>query len=236
MELVYNLEGGVHRLGEDVVHQDDSAVPGPGHHLPHHPVGVLIPPVLRVDGPQDDGAARPGLYTLVQHAVGGTEQEVVVAQGGLEQGPGGLHLGVEVGPAQIGELDVVEGVDAHLVPLLVHPAHHVPVVLYLGSDEEKGGLHPALRETVQQAGGGGAAGAVVKGEGDQLLSRWNRGARLPLSGLQHCIGLRRRPRRGREHPPGQRKKQQQRGDKCPRPPPPGSSLHPARRLSKILWP
>lgn len=66
--------------------------------------------------------------------------------------------GVEVGPAQIGELDVVEGVDADLVPLLVHPAHHVPVVLYLGSDEEKGGLHPALRETVQQAGGGGAGG------------------------------------------------------------------------------
>ena len=125
---------------------------------------------------------------------------------------------------------------SYQMAILLHLTDQLLIARNIYPQKEKRGLHIPLSQAVQQLLRADRVGAVVKGEGDQLLSRRNRGARLPLSGLQHCIGLRRRPRRGREHPPGQRKKQQQRGDKCPRPPPPGSSLHPARRLSKILWP
>ena len=116
VELVYNLEGGVHRLGKMSCIRMIPPSLAPGHHLPHHPVGVLIPPVLRVDGPQDDGAARPWPLHSRPACRRGAEQEVVVAQGGLEQGPGGLPPGRRSRSAQSGELDVVEGVDADLVP------------------------------------------------------------------------------------------------------------------------
>ena len=62
--------------------------------------------------------------------------------------PGSVHLGVEVDLAQAGEPDVVKGVDAHLVALLVHAADHILVVLQLPPDEEKGGLHAPLGQAV----------------------------------------------------------------------------------------
>ena len=124
-----------------------------------------------------------------------------MAQHGFQGVPGLLHLAVEVGPVQTGELHVVKGVDADLVALLIHAAHHVLVVFNLGPDEEEGGLHPPLRQAVQQAGGGGAAGPVVEGEGDELL---------PLRQLRGRVRLHRRAaagqgenqrQRGRRQPP-----------------------------------
>src|SRR5699024_738997 len=47
----------------------------------------------------------------------------------------------------------------------------VGVVSNLAADEEKGGLYASFRQTIQQAGGGGAAGAVIKGKGDEFLLR-----------------------------------------------------------------
>ena len=98
-------------------------------------------------------------------------------------------------------------------PLLVHPAHHVPVVLYLGSDEEKVAFTPRS-ETVQQAGGGGAAGPSSKVRAISFCPAGTVGQRLPPS---PASALHRPPPPAParpEHPPGQRKKQQQRGDKC----------------------
>lgn len=83
--------------------------------------------------------------------------------------PGGVHLGVKVRLGQARELYVVEGMDANLVPLHIHPLHQVTVVAQVLPHQEEGGLHPPLGQAVQEGGGGGAAGAVVKGEGNELL-------------------------------------------------------------------
>ena len=94
-----------------------------------------------------------------------------MAQQVLQQGSGGFHLGVKVGLVQLGELHMVKGVDADLMAFPVHPTYHILVVGNLAANEEKGGRYTPLRQTIQQAGGGGAAGTVVKGEGDELLLR-----------------------------------------------------------------
>ena len=91
-----------------------------------------------------------------------------MAQNPGEQTAGAPHLGVEVGPVQAGEGHMVIGVDADLVALRVHPLHQVlHAVGHPPSHQEKGGLHPPLRQAVQQRGGGGAPGSVVKGERQQ---------------------------------------------------------------------
>ena len=51
--------------------------------------------------------------------------------------------------------------------LLVHAADQVLVAGDHLPHQEKGGLHPPLGQAVQQGLGGGAAGPVVKGEGDE---------------------------------------------------------------------
>ena len=76
---------------------------------------------------------------------------------------------------------MVVGVDADLVALRVHPLHQVlHAVGHPPSHQEKGGLHPPLRQAVQQRGGGGAPGSVVKGKRQQSpLGGGGRGARPP---------------------------------------------------------
>ena len=45
MELVHDLKGGLHRLGENIVHQNDAAVPGLPDDLLHLPAGC---PIIRM--------------------------------------------------------------------------------------------------------------------------------------------------------------------------------------------
>ena len=63
---------------------------------------------------------------------------------------------------------MVVGVKADLMPLPVHAQHQVLVAVQIEADQEEGGLYAPLGQAVQQLGGGGAAGAVVKGQGDEL--------------------------------------------------------------------
>ena len=65
---------------------------------------------------------------------------------------------------------MIISVNANLVPLIVHAAYDILVAFNLSADQKKGGLYAPLRQAVQQAGGGGAAWAVVKGQGDELFA------------------------------------------------------------------
>ena len=88
---------------------------------------------------------------------------------------------MDVGGGEVPQFHVVEGVDADLVAAVGHLADQVLVALDLFPDEKKGGLHPTLLQALQQLGGGGAAGAVVEGEGQQLglwLGHLHRAVRL----------------------------------------------------------
>lgn len=198
VEPVHNGQGGLHTGGKNVVEKDDGAILGVGHHVLDLPGSVLVSPVLRVDGPEDDGTAGIFADGIVHRAVGRAEEKAVVAQDVHELLPGDGYLGIEVGLGETGERDMVVGVNPDLVALGVHAPDEVLVVLQLLADEEKGGLHPPLCQTVQQGGGGGAAGTVVKGEGDEL------------GGLRRRPG-RRRHRRGR-HPWGRRPGDEQQQD------------------------
>ena len=51
-----------------------------------------------------------------------------------------------------------------------HTLHQCLIARDLLANEEEGGLYPPLGQAVQQAGGGGAAWAVVKGQGDELFA------------------------------------------------------------------
>ena len=73
MKPVHDLKSCVYRLGIDVVEQNDAAVLSLGHHLFHHPGGIFVVPVLRIDGPENNGAVCPGAHPLVPFAEGGTE-------------------------------------------------------------------------------------------------------------------------------------------------------------------
>ena len=91
-----------------------------------------------------------------------------MAQDGHEALTCDSHLGVKVGLGEAGERHMVIGVDADLVAFGIHAPDEVLIVLQLGADEEEGSLYPPLSQAVQQVGGGGAAGPVVKGERDEL--------------------------------------------------------------------
>ena len=181
VELIYNLKGGLYAGGEDVVHQNDRPVPGMGDHMFYFPGSVLIPPVLWVDGPEDNGTAGIFSNGIVSEAVRGAEQKAIVAQQVGEDLPGGGHLGVKVSFGEPCELHMVKGVDADLMPLGVHTEDEVLVVFDLGADQEKGGLHAPLGQAVQQGAGGGAPGTIVKGEGDELLPPGDAAGRILLN-------------------------------------------------------
>ena len=138
-----------------------------------------------------------------------------------------VHLGVKIGPVQAGQLHMVVGVYADLVALGVHTAHQVLVAHDLLPDQKEGGLHPPLGQAVQQLGGGGAAGAVVKGQGDQgrrfLHLRLGVGGHRPA--LFPAQGAARRPEDGQQKREGQRH-----SPRAYR-----KSLHAHRRLSQYQY-
>ena len=222
MEGVNDLKGGVHRFGKDIVHENDGPVPGLGEDQSGLPLGIAVLPILRVDGPEDDGAPGPAFNALVQDSIWGAQQKVVVPQNLLEQGTGALHLGRKVRSVQPGEEYMVIGVNADLMPLPVHALYHIRVGLRLSAHQEEGGLHPALRQGVQQAGGGGAPGAVVEGQGDIPGSLLDGGGALLGSGNIPQRGVR---LHGRRRQPQKARRQRQRQQEPPfpcfhrRPPP-----------------
>ena len=97
--------------------EDDVPVSGPGDYMLHHPVGVLIVPVLRVDGPENDGTARPGPDGGIQLSIGRAEQKMVMAQDGLEQAPVRWSTWAKIYGAEPGECGVIIGVDTDLMAL-----------------------------------------------------------------------------------------------------------------------
>ena len=86
----------------------------------HHPPSVLVLPVLRVYGPQDNGGAGPPEPRIVNDSVGRAEPEVTGAQHGGEDAPGSAHLEVEVRPREVRDAAVIVGVNADLVAVFRH--------------------------------------------------------------------------------------------------------------------
>ena len=83
---------------------------------------------------------------------------------------------------------MVIGVNADLMAFRVHPLEQILIILgHLFSDEKEGRLDAPGGKAVQQGGGGGAPGAVVKGEGDES-ARWGRGAGVSSTGRQASAG------------------------------------------------
>ena len=197
VELIHDLEGGIYAFGEDIMHEDDGAVPGLGDHLLDDSGGILIPPVLRIYGPEDDRAAGVLFDALVGHPVGRAQKEVVVPQNMEKALTGLVDLGVEIGLGETGELYVVKGVDSDLVSLRVHALDHILVVDKLFSNQEKGGVDAPLSQTVQQSGGGGAARAVIKGQSNQLLTGLGGGRAVVLRQGLGRVGIHRRSGEGK---------------------------------------
>ena len=131
--------------------EDDISVPGPGDHMLHHPGGIFVIPVLRVDGPEDDGTAGPALHGRVGHAVGWPEEKAVVSENGLDGAAGLVHLGGKVGVVEPGELGVVVGMDADLVLVDFTAPHLMP-------------CHNVLTGLVYAAKGGDVAMTMVRGK------------------------------------------------------------------------
>ena len=148
--------------------QYDVPVLCPGDDMPGNAFGIFVVPVLRVDGPEDDGTARPTLHPGVHHTVGRAKKKVFPAQDLPQKLPASVHLGGEIGGVQCGQTFVVIGVDADLMALGLHSPHNVLVAGNLLSNEEEGGGHAPLGKAVQQRPRGGPAGAVVKGEGNEF--------------------------------------------------------------------
>jgi len=105
---------------------------------------------------------------------------------------------------------MVIGVQADLMAFLVHAPHHVLVFLHLGADEEERGVHSALRQAVQQTGGGRAARPVVEGQGDELLPGLDRRGFLRVA-RKTRVRLHRR-RMSRPQPRRRQNREQQKGE------------------------
>ncbi len=110
---------------------------------------------------------------------------------------------------------MVEGVQADLVAVPLHADEQLLVPRHVLPDDEKGGVHPPPGQPLQQDGGGGRLGPVVKGEG-------HKGPRRELD-LPHGGPLPPRQPQPRQHQPQSRQRPRPQHDPKPR--------QPAHRLS-----
>ena len=133
--------------------------------------GVQLLPVPGIDGPLDHRRPDQGPVRLVHGAVRRSEPVVSRPQQRLQRLLCAPHLLPERVLGNIQEPHMVPGVAAHLMTLRGHPFHQILAAGDLTPDEKEGRPGPPVPEAVQQPLRGVSPGAVVKGDGDELLRR-----------------------------------------------------------------
>ena len=136
-----------------------------------HLCRVPLFPVPGVDGPLDHGHLDQIPVRRVHGAVGRAEPIGSPSQQRFQRLLRAAHLLLQCLPGDSLKPHMVPGVAAHLVALCLHPPDQVLIALDLPADQEKGGAGAPLLQAVQQPLRSIPAGAVVKGDGDQLVRR-----------------------------------------------------------------